>query len=296
MATLDRRHRAHGRRRRRRRHGDLAGDRAARRAGRRPAAGPACPSPRCGARTRRRSTRRRSPCGTARRRWTTTPSPSASARCRSTRERGLRINGEPVKLRGACVHSDNGVLGAADDRPRRRAPGRAAQGGRVQRAAQRAQPDEPGDARRLRPARRARHGRADRHVDREQVRLRRRARLPGVVGARRRGDGRARTSTTRASSSTRSATRSRRSARPHGAVWSRRLAEKVRSLDGTRFVTNGINAMLAVIGEAATPEAARGGHQHDAHRHGRVHGRAQPRPSWSRRGRRSPTTCSTSPA
>lgn len=27
--------------------------------------------------------------------------------------RGLRINGEPVKLRGACVHHDNGVLGAA---------------------------------------------------------------------------------------------------------------------------------------------------------------------------------------
>ena len=33
--------------------------------------------------------------------------------------------------------------------------------------------------------------------------------------------------------------------RPHGAVWSRRLAEKVRSLDDTRLVTNGINAMLA---------------------------------------------------
>ena len=30
-----------------------------------------------------------------------------------TPQRGLRINGEPVLLRGACVHSDNGVLGAA---------------------------------------------------------------------------------------------------------------------------------------------------------------------------------------
>ena len=76
-----------------------------------------------------------------------------------------------------------------DDRPRRGAPGPAAEGGGLQRAAQRAQPDEPGDARRLRPVRRPRHGRADRHVDREQVRLRRGARLPGVVGARRRGDG-----------------------------------------------------------------------------------------------------------
>ena len=28
-------------------------------------------------------------------------------------QRGLRINGEPLKLRGACVHHDNGVLGAA---------------------------------------------------------------------------------------------------------------------------------------------------------------------------------------
>jgi beta-galactosidase len=27
--------------------------------------------------------------------------------------RGLRINGEPVELRGACIHHDNGVLGAA---------------------------------------------------------------------------------------------------------------------------------------------------------------------------------------
>jgi beta-galactosidase len=33
--------------------------------------------------------------------------------------------------------------------------------------------------------------------------------------------------------------------RPHGAVWSRRLAEKVRELDGTRFVTNAINALAA---------------------------------------------------
>jgi beta-galactosidase/beta-glucuronidase len=27
--------------------------------------------------------------------------------------RGLRVNGEPVKLRGACVHHDSGILGAA---------------------------------------------------------------------------------------------------------------------------------------------------------------------------------------
>ena len=39
-------------------------------------------------------------------------------------ERGLRINGEPVELRGACIHHDNGVLGSAtirraDERARR---------------------------------------------------------------------------------------------------------------------------------------------------------------------------------
>jgi beta-galactosidase len=28
-------------------------------------------------------------------------------------DHGLRVNGEPVKLRGACVHHDNGVIGAA---------------------------------------------------------------------------------------------------------------------------------------------------------------------------------------
>lgn len=34
---------------------------------------------------------------------------------------------------------------------------------------------------------------------------------------------------------------------PMGAVWSRRLAEEIRALDPTRFVTNGINAAIAVL-------------------------------------------------
>jgi beta-galactosidase len=34
---------------------------------------------------------------------------------------------------------------------------------------------------------------------------------------------------------------------PFGAVWSRRLAEKVRSLDPTRFVTNGVNGFVAML-------------------------------------------------
>ncbi|WP_019929593.1 glycoside hydrolase family 2 TIM barrel-domain containing protein [Nocardia sp. BMG111209] len=36
---------------------------------------------------------------------------------------------------------------------------------------------------------------------------------------------------------------------PAGAAWSRRLAEKLRALDGTRYVTNAVNNMLAVIDE-----------------------------------------------
>lgn len=36
---------------------------------------------------------------------------------------------------------------------------------------------------------------------------------------------------------------------PLGAAWGRELAEKVRSLDGTRYVTNAVNGMLAVMSE-----------------------------------------------
>ncbi len=36
---------------------------------------------------------------------------------------------------------------------------------------------------------------------------------------------------------------------PSGAVWGRRLADKVRELDPTRYVTNGVNGMLAVMSQ-----------------------------------------------
>ncbi|MEV4112708.1 glycoside hydrolase family 2 TIM barrel-domain containing protein [Nonomuraea sp. NPDC049695] len=36
---------------------------------------------------------------------------------------------------------------------------------------------------------------------------------------------------------------------PSGATWGRRLAEKVRALDGTRYITNAVNNMLAVMSE-----------------------------------------------
>jgi len=47
---------------------------------------------------------------------------------------------------------------------------------------------------------------------------------------------------------------------PAGAAWGRKLAEKVRSLDGTRYVTNAINSMLAVLDDlaASRPQTADG--------------------------------------
>ena len=52
-------------------------------------------------------------------------------------EHGLRINGETVKLRGACIHHDNGVLGAATFARAEERRVAAAQGGRLQRDPQR---------------------------------------------------------------------------------------------------------------------------------------------------------------
>ena len=47
---------------------------------------------------------------------------------------------------------------------------------------------------------------------------------------------------------------------PAGAAWGRKLAEKVRALDGTRYVTNAVNGMLAVLDDLAAirSQAARG--------------------------------------
>lgn len=48
---------------------------------------------------------------------------------------------------------------------------------------------------------------------------------------------------------------------PLGATWGRRLAEKVRSLDSTRFVTNAINPMLAVMDRLGELMGARAAEQ-----------------------------------
>jgi hypothetical protein len=168
-------------------------------------------------------------------------------------ERGLRINGEPVKLRGACVHHDNGVLGAATI-------------GRAEERRVQLLKDAGFNALRSahNPMSRAMLDACDRYGvlvmdeltdmwtesktdfdaaldfpewwERDvEAMVRKDVNHPSVVlysiG-----------------------NEIPDVAKPHGAVWSRRLAEKVRSLDDTRFVTNGINAMLAVIGEARAEE------------------------------------------
>ena len=165
-------------------------------------------------------------------------------------ERGLRINGEPVELRGACVHSDNGVLGAATiaRSEERRVRLLKEAGFNSLRSAHN-------------PMSRAMLDACDRHGvlvmdeltdvwtesksdfdaaldfpewwERDvEAMVRKDGNHPSVVFYS-------------------IGNEIPEVSKPHGALWSRRLAEKVRSLDSTRFVTNGINAMLSVIGEAA---------------------------------------------
>jgi beta-galactosidase len=172
-------------------------------------------------------------------------------------ERGLRINGQPIKLRGGCVHHDNGVLGAATI-------GRAEE--------RRVQLLKEAGFNALRsahnPMSRAMLDACDRYgvlvmdeltdmwteskTDHDaaldfpewwerdvEAMVRKDVNHPSVIFYS-------------------IGNEIPEVAKPHGAVWSRRLAEKVRSLDGTRFVTNGINAMLAVIGEARAEQEQAG--------------------------------------
>ncbi|MCZ2815944.1 glycoside hydrolase family 2 TIM barrel-domain containing protein [Modestobacter sp. VKM Ac-2984] len=170
-------------------------------------------------------------------------------------ERGLRINGQTVLLRGACVHSDNGVLGSA-------AIGRA-------------------DERRVEllaaagfNALRSSHNPMSRAMlaacDRVGVLVMDELTDTWTQGKSTEDDAGHFADTWRSDV----ASMVRRGANhpsivlwsigneipevsdPRGALWSRRLAEAVRAEDPTRFVTNGVNAMLAVIEEARGPQAA----------------------------------------
>jgi len=171
--------------------------------------------------------------------------------------RGLRLNGRQVKLRGACVHSDNGVLGAVaiDRADERRVQLLKAAGFNAVRSAHN-------------PMSRAMLAACDRH---------------GVLVMEELADVWTEGKSDFDSSIDFSSTWEREVeamvakvgnhpsvvlysigneipelGRPRGAAWSRRLAEKVRSLDSTRLVTNGVNGMLTVMGEARAADQQAG--------------------------------------
>ncbi len=159
-------------------------------------------------------------------------------------EHGLRINGEVVDLRGACIHHDNGVIGAAtiERADERRVELLKAAGFNAIRSAHN-------------PCSKALLDACDRHgmlmmdeltdvwtsqkvesdystafpdwweADIEAM-VRKDRNHPSVI-LYSIGNEIPQTST------------------PAGARWSRRLAEKVRSIDDTRFVTNGVNAVVS---------------------------------------------------
>lgn len=164
--------------------------------------------------------------------------------------RGLRINGETVKLRGACVHADNGPLGAAavDAAEDRRIRLLKAAGFNAIRSAHN-------------PISRALLDACDRH---------------GVLVMDELTDVWTSAKTTFDSSLTFPerwrddvAAMVRKDvnhpsvilysigneilelATPLGSAWSRRIAEAVREDDPTRFVTNGINGIIANLGHLA---------------------------------------------
>jgi hypothetical protein len=173
-------------------------------------------------------------------------------------ERGLRINGETVLLRGACVHSDNGILGSAaiGRADERRVELLAAAGFNALRSAHNPMSramlaacdrlgvlvmDELTDTwtEGKSPEDDAGHFPETWRTDVASM-VRRGANHPSIVlwslG-----------------------NEIPELGRPHGALWSRRLAEAVRAEDPTRFVTNGVNGMLAVMDEARGPGAAEQG-------------------------------------
>ncbi|WP_062520452.1 glycoside hydrolase family 2 TIM barrel-domain containing protein [Demequina silvatica] len=162
--------------------------------------------------------------------------------------KGLRINGEPVKLRGACIHHDNGPLGAA-------AVGRAEErriellkdaGFNAIRAAH-----NP-----LSPAMLDACDRLGMLVMDEAFDMWTRFKTPYDYAADFpvwwEADLEALVAKDRNHPSVIMYSIGNEIVEvgtPHGARWARRLADKVRSLDPTRPVTNGVNALLAVIDE-----------------------------------------------
>lgn len=157
---------------------------------------------------------------------------------------GLRINGVSVDLRGSCVHHDNGPLGAvtiadAEDRKVRRLK---AAGFNAIRSAHN-------------PASRALLDACDAHGvivmdELTDVWTKSKTAFDGSVGfdERWRRDVAALVAKDRNHPSVvlySIGNEILELATPHGATWSRRLAEEFRTLDPSRFVTNGINGIIA---------------------------------------------------
>ncbi|CAN7417800.1 DUF4982 domain-containing protein [Microbacterium sp. LjRoot45] len=163
---------------------------------------------------------------------------------------GLRINGESVKLRGACVHHDNGVLGAAThpDAEDRRVRLLKAAGFNALRSAHNPMSTAMLDA-------------CDRHgvlVMDELADAWTRAKAPHDATV---------TFPERWEAEVEALVAKDRNhpsvvlysigneilelGTPIGSTWSRRLAERVRDLDPRRFVTNGINGIIANLDRIA---------------------------------------------
>jgi len=163
---------------------------------------------------------------------------------------GLRLNGRSIDLRGACVHHDNGPLGAATEP--------AAEDRRV-RLLKRAGFSALRSAHN--PMSRAMLEACDRHgmlVMDELTDAWTRAKTPFdatiTFPQRWRDDIAALVSKDRNHPSVvmySIGNEILELGTPIGATWSRRLAERVRELDATRFVTNGINGVIANLDRVA---------------------------------------------
>jgi hypothetical protein len=163
--------------------------------------------------------------------------------------RGLRINGEPVKLRGACVHHDNGVIGAATiaRAEERRVERLKAAGFNAIRSAHQ-------------PMSRAMLDACDRHgvfVMDELSDMWTQTKNDHDVATtfpdswRRDLESMIRRDRNRPSVFAYSIGNEVPDiATVHGAAWARRLATEARRLDPTRFVTSGVNGALPVMSDA----------------------------------------------
>lgn len=168
---------------------------------------------------------------------------------------GLRVNGESVDLRGACIHHDNGPLGAVSiaDAEDRRIRLLKAAGFNAIRSAHN-------------PASRALLDACDAHGmlvmdELSDVWTKSKTAFDGSIGFEDRWahDVAALVAKDRNHPSVilySIGNEILELATPHGATWSRRLAEEFRRLDPTRFVTNGINGIIANLDRMAEAMAS----------------------------------------